>query len=86
MNEVTQPIEPKLIYSKRKGVYLNIPTWKGLPAWISDDEKRAIFRSITNAIATNILQWTSPVIVATQLKMNLGTIHEVQTVILRAMP
>jgi hypothetical protein len=58
-----------------------------LPTWISEDAKRAIFRSITNAIATNILQWTRPVLVATQLKMNLGTQHEkVQTVLLRAMP
>jgi hypothetical protein len=86
MNEVPPPIQPELIYSKQKRVYLNIPTWEGLPAWISDDAKRAIFRSMTNAIATNILQWTSPVLVATQLKMNLGTIHEVHTVILRAMP
>ena len=48
--------------------------------------KRAIFRSITNAIATNILQWTTPVLVATQLKLNLGSVHEVQTIFLRAMP
>ncbi len=88
MTEVTQPIEPTLIHSQlRKTVYLNIPTWEGLPTCISDDAKRAIFRSITNAIATNILQWTRPVLVATQLKMNLATQHEkVQTVFLRAMP
>ena len=87
MTEVTQPIEPTLIYSQLKTVYLNIPTWEGLPPWISQDAKRAIFRSLTNAIATNILQWTRPVLVATQLKMNLATQHEkVQTVFLRAMP
>ena len=87
MTEVTQPIEPTLIYTLRKTVYLNIPTWEGLPPWISQDAKRAIFRSLTNAIATNILQWTRPVLVATQLKMNLATQHEkVQTVFLRAMP
>ena len=83
---VTQPIEPTLIYSKQKSVYLNINTWEGLPTWVSEDAKRAIFRSISNAIATNILQVTAPVIVATQLKMSLGTLHEVQTVVLRAMP
>jgi hypothetical protein len=87
VTEVTQPIEPTLIYTLRKTVYLNIPTWEGLPPWISQDAKRAIFRSLTNAIATNILQWTRPVLVATQLKMNLATQHEkVQTVFLRAMP
>ena len=87
MTEVTQPIEPTLIYSQLKTVYLNIPTWEGLPPWISQDAKRAIFRSLTNAIATNILQWTRPVLVATQLKMNLATQHKkVQTVFLRAMP
>ncbi len=32
------------------------------------------------------IDWTTPVLVATQLKMNLGSIHEVQTVFLRAMP
>ena len=66
-------------------MYLNINTREGLPRWISEAANRTIFRSITNAIATNILQWTPPVLVATQLKINLGTIHEVQTVILRAM-
>ena len=67
-------------------MYLNIDTWEGLPRWISEAASRAIFRSITSAIATNILQWTPPVLVATQLKINLGTLHEVHTVILRAMP
>jgi hypothetical protein len=86
VTEVTQPIEPTLIYSQLKTVYLNIPTWEGLPPWISQDAKRAIFRSLTNAIATNILQWTTPVLVATQLKINLGTLHEVHHLILRAMP
>ena len=67
-------------------MHLNINTWEGLPTWISEDAKKAIFRSITNAIATNILQWTTPVLVATQLKLSLGTLLEEQTVILRAMP
>ena len=67
-------------------MYLSIDTWEGLPRWISEAANRAIFRSITSAIATNILQWTTPVLVATQLKINLGTLHEVHTVILRAMP
>ena len=67
-------------------MYLNINTWEGLPRWISEAAKRTICRSITNAIATNILQWTPPVLVATQLKINLGTLHEVHHVILRAMP
>lgn len=67
-------------------MYLNIDTREGLPRWISEAANRTIFRSITNAIATNILQWTPPVLVATQLKINLGTLHEVHTVILRAMP
>jgi hypothetical protein len=58
-----------------------------LPTWISQDAKRAIFRSITNDIATNILQWTTPVLVATQLKMCLNKgLTEEETVILRAMP
>ncbi len=93
MNEVTLPIQPTLIYRKRKVVYLNIPTWEGLPTWISQDAKRAIFRSVTNALATKVLEWTTPVLVASQLKMtltlplSLGTVqHEEQTVILRAMP
>ena len=67
-------------------MYLNINTWEGLPTWISQDAKRAIFRSITNDIATNILQWPTPVLVATQLKMSIVTLLEEQTVILRAMP
>ena len=83
---VNQPIEPTLIYSKQRAVYLNIDTWEGLPTWISQDAKKAIFRSITNAITANVLQWTTPVLVATQLKMNLGRFHEVQTIFLRAMP
>ncbi len=87
MDEVAAPFEPTLIYSLRKTTYLNVDTWGGLPTWIAEAAKRAIFRSITNAIATNILQWTRPVLVATQLKMNLATQHEkVQTVFLRAMP
>ena len=93
MNEVPLTIEPTLIYRKRKVVYLNIPTWEGLPTWISQDAKRAIFRSITNALETKVLEWTTPVLVASQLKMtltlplSLGTVqHEEQTVILRAMP
>lgn len=57
-----------------------------MPAWISPTANKAIFRSITNALATNILHWTAPVLVATQLKINLGTVHEVHTVFLRAMP
>ena len=67
-------------------MYLNINTREGLPRWISEAANRTIFRSITNAIATNILQWTPPVLVANQLKINLGTLHEVHHVILRAMP
>ena len=86
MDEVAAPYQPTLIYSLRKTAYLNIDAWQGLPTWISEAAKRAIFRSITNAIATNVLHWTTPVLVATQLKMNLGTFHEVHTVILRAMP
>ena len=86
MNEVHPPIEPTLIYSLRKAAYLNIQTWEGLPAWISVAANRAIFRSITNALAENILLWTTPVLVATQLKINLGTVHEIHTVFLRAMP
>ena len=86
MNEVAPPIASTLIYSLRKTAYLNIQTWEGLPTWISDAPKRAICRSITNALATNILHWTTPVLVATQLKINLGTVHDVHTVFLRAMP
>jgi hypothetical protein len=83
---ISHPIGPTLIYSKRKIVILNIDRWEGLPTWITENAKRAIFRSITNAIATNILQLTPPVLVATQLKMTLGTLHEEQVVFLRAMP
>ena len=86
MNEVAPPIASTLIYSLRQTAYLNIQTWEGLPTWISDAPKRAICRSITNALATNILHWTPPVLVATQLKINLGTVHDVHTVFLRAMP
>ena len=86
MNEVAAPFEPTLIYSLQKIAYLNLDTWEGLPTWISEEAKRAIFRSTTNAIATNILHWTTPVLVATQLKMILGSGNEAQTVFLRAMP
>jgi len=57
-----------------------------LPTWISQDAKRAIFRSITNARRTNILQWNEPVIVATQLTMTIPDLHDQHTVFLRAMP
>ena len=86
MNKVAAPFKPTLIYSLQKTKYLNVDTWEGLPTWIAEAAKRAIFRCITNAIATNILQWTTPVLVATQLKLNLGSVHEEQTVFLRAMP
>ena len=86
MNEVAPPIASTLIYSLRKTAYLNIQTCEGLPTWISDAPKRAICRSITNALATNILHWTPPVLVATQLQMPIRDLHEVHTVFIRAMP
>ena len=60
-------------------------TWQGLPTWISEDAKRAIFRSIAHAITTNILQLEAPVLVATQLQMPIRDLHEVHTIFLRAM-
>ena len=83
---VIQPVNPTLIYSKKKIVYLNMDTWQGLPTWISEDAKRAIFRSIAHAITTNILQLEAPVLVATQLQMPIRDLHEVHTVFIRAMP
>ena len=86
MNEVAPPIASTLIYSLRKTAYLNIQTWEGLPTWISEDAKRAIFRSIAHAMTTNILQLEAPVLVATQLQMPIRDLHEVHTVFIRAMP
>jgi hypothetical protein len=83
---VIEPVNPTLIYTKKKIVYLNMDTWQGLPTWISEDAKRAIFRSIAHAITTNILQLEAPVLVATQLQMPIRDLHEVHTVFIRAMP
>ena len=80
------PENPELIYLKKKPVYLNTDTWAGLPSWISDNAKRAIFRSIENAITTNVLQLHAPVLVATQLQLSLRDLHHAHTVFLRAMP
>ena len=67
-------------------MYLNLLTWDGLPKWSSEETKRAVFRSINNALTTKVLQLVSPVIVATQLQMNIRDLHEVHTIFLRAMP
>jgi hypothetical protein len=80
------PENPELIYLKKKPVYLNTDTWEGLPSWISDNAKRAIFRSIANAITTNVLQLHAPVLVATQLQLSLRDLLDVHTIFLRAMP
>ena len=61
-------------------------TWGGLPTWISQDAKRAIFRSIAKGITTNVFQLEAPVLVATQLQIPIRDLHEVHTVFLRAMP
>jgi alpha-L-arabinofuranosidase len=79
-------VNPTLIYTKKKIVYLNMETWEGLPTWISEDAKRAIFRSIANGITTNVFQLEAPVLVATQLQIPIRDLHEVHTVFLRAMP
>jgi hypothetical protein len=86
MNGEVQPVTSRLIYTKKKTVYLNILTWEGLPRWISEEAKRAVFRSISNALTTNVLQLVTPVIVATQLQINIRDLHEVHTIFLRAMP
>ncbi len=86
MNGEVQPVTSRLIYTKKKALYLNILTWDGLPTWISEETKRAVFRSIANALTTNVLQLVAPVIVATQLQMNVRDLHEVHTIFLRAMP
>ena len=67
-------------------MYLNLLTWDGLPKWSSEETKRAVFRSINNALTTKVLQLVSPVIVATQLQMDIRDLHEVHTLFLRAMP
>ena len=67
-------------------MYLNLDTWDGLPKWSSEETKRAVFRSINNALTTKVLQLVTPVIVATQLQMNIRDFHEVYTIFLRAMP
>ena len=86
MNGEVQPVTSTLMYHKKKTVFLNILTWEGLPTWISEEAKRAVFRSIANALTTNVLQLATPVIVATQLQINIRDLHEVHTVFLRAMP
>ncbi len=83
---VIQPVNPTLIYTKKKIVYLNMDTWEGLPTWIPENAKRAIFRSIANAITTNIFQLEAPILVATQLQMPIRDLHEVHTVFICAMP
>jgi hypothetical protein len=67
-------------------VYLNLDTLDGLPKWSSEETKRAVFRSINNALTTKVLQLVTPVIVATQLQMNIRDFHDVHTIFLRAMP
>ena len=67
-------------------MYLNLDTWDGLPKWSSEETKRAVFRSINNALTTKVLQLVTPVIVATQLQMNIRDFHDVHTIFLRAMP
>ena len=57
-----------------------------MPKWISVGAKRAIFRSITKDITTNVLQLHAPVLVATQLQLSLGDIDGEKTLFLRAMP
>ncbi len=86
MNGEVQPVTSTLMYHKKKTVFLNILTWEGLPTWISEEAKRAVFRSIANALTTNVLQLATPVIVATQLQINIRDLHEVHTIFLRAMP
>ena len=55
-----------------------------MPTWISEEVKRAVFQSIANALTTNVLQLVAPVIVATQLQMNIRDLPH--TIFLRAMP
>ncbi len=86
MNGEVQPVTSRLIYTKKKTLYLNILTCDGLPTWISEEAKRAAFRSIANALTTNVLQLVAPVIVATQLHMNIRDLHEIHTIFLRTMP
>ena len=86
MNAEVQPGTSRLMYHKNKTVFLNISTWEGLPTWISEQAKRAVFRSIANALTTNVLQLVTPVIVATQLQINIRDLHEVHTIFLRAIP
>ena len=86
MNAEVQPGTSRLMYHKNKTVFPNILTWEGLPTWISEEAKRAVFRSIANALTTNVLQLVTPVIVATQLQINIRDLHEVHTIFLRAIP
>ena len=76
---VIEPIEPTLIYRKKSPVHLDIDRWVGLPSWLSEDAKRAIFRSIAGAIETTLLQWNPPILVASQVKMPINDLHEVHT-------
>ncbi len=85
-----------MIYSKRNISYLNTDTWEGLPRWILEGSKRAIFRSIATAQAglQPILKWVAPITVATQLKITLKNNSQttpdadknLNDVILRAIP
>jgi hypothetical protein len=79
--------------TKKRPTHLNVFTWEGLPSWIPEASRRAIFRSVARATAANILQWTPPIIVATQLKVTMKDRQthpedskHLQSVILRAMP
>ena len=85
-----------MIYSKRNISYLNTDTWEGLPRWILEGSKRAIFRSIATATAglQPFVTWVAPITVATQLKITLknnsqttpGADANFNDVILRALP
>ena len=61
------------MYIKKNPNYLNTTTWEGLPRWIPEGSKRAIFRSIATATAglQPFVTWVAPITVATQLKITL---------------
>lgn len=95
-NTPIQPIGPEVIYSKRNHIYLNTNTWEGLPSWIPEGSRRAIFRSIATATAglQPFVKWVAPITVATQLKITLTNNSQTtpdadanfNDVILRAIP
>ena len=73
--------------------FLQLGEYRGLPKWLSIDERRCLRLSIVNALHNGTINWNEPIQTFTQMKLSLEDqqqpIHSAQRVakiILRAMP